>query len=214
MEVKMQFDFKRQTESKRNIDANIKDPQANKHDRYEKRLSFPLRLIHTWTWWYHEPDNGQNEQWVYRLHNISCITFAQDYWRLCNNLKSPSELPIGADYYILKSGISPIWKTAANKRGSQALLTLRREEPNGSRTVDTCWQQYSIAVLAGQFGNHCASVNGTFVRVRATLFEVGFWMHSEATPQERDIIREAASALSESVGRVKCLPHNTDITLL
>lgn len=77
-------------------------------------------LQHQWTFFYNPPQKpAANGEWSSNVKPVTDFSSVEDFWRLFNALKSPSQLTVGSNYHMFKKGIQPEWEDNENKRGGK-----------------------------------------------------------------------------------------------
>ncbi|KHJ49419.1 eukaryotic initiation factor 4E [Trichuris suis] len=140
-------------------------------------------LLHTWIWWYHKPNRQSRGPWSENLHRVTMIDDAVTFWHFYHNLKRPSELPVGADYFIFKADLTPKWETPENARGGRVAVSFNRSNVSSQQ------------VLSGQLEFLCSYINGIFVSVRSKGYKVGLWLHSDSNDDDKKQFREVFKIL-------------------
>ncbi|KFD57733.1 hypothetical protein M513_01403 [Trichuris suis] len=152
-------------------------------------------LLHTWIWWYHKPNRQSRGPWSENLHRVTMIDDAVTFWHFYHNLKRPSELPVGADYFIFKADLTPKWETPENARGGRVAVSFNRSNVSSQQGVNMSWLKFIIAVLSGQLEFLCSYINGIFVSVRSKGYKVGLWLHSDSNDDDKKQFREVFKIL-------------------
>uniref|UniRef100_A0A5S6QMI5 EIF-4F 25 kDa subunit n=1 Tax=Trichuris muris TaxID=70415 RepID=A0A5S6QMI5_TRIMR len=162
---------------------------SDEENEEEDEEDYPA-LSHAWAWWYHKPSGRSRISWRDNLYMITLIDDAVMFWHFYHNLKRPSELPFGSDYFIFKAHLTPNWETPENARGGKVLLSFCRSSAGADHDVNNCWLRFLVSLLSGQMESVCSYVNGIFVSVRTKCYKVGLWLHSDSTEsQKRELLR-------------------------
>lgn len=119
-------------------------------------------LNRRWKLWYNSPEDSNPKlvEWFDNVHEIATIETIEDFWRVFNNLKCPSELSNGSNYYLFQEGIQPQWEDPANKNGGKWIF-----EVSGGMDVDRQWL-YMVLATIGDTLEGCAQITGVTVGVK------------------------------------------------
>ncbi|XP_055609282.1 eukaryotic translation initiation factor 4E-like [Uranotaenia lowii] len=90
----------------------------------ESCIKHPLQFH--WTLWYQEPD--KDKSWGGNLNEVATVGAVEDFWKLCNHIKSPSDLKTGGDCSLFKQGIRPMWEDEKNFRGGRWVINVPRQQ--------------------------------------------------------------------------------------
>merc|ERR1719373_998505 len=84
---------------------------------------FPLQ--YRWTLWHNAP----KKQAVWSKPKYVCaFSTVGDFWRLFNNLNTPSTMVPGSDLHLFKGSVEPEWEHELNKGGGMWTLNLSGQE--------------------------------------------------------------------------------------
>lgn len=78
--------------------GSVADVDDEKVDSYIKH---PLH--NSWNFWFLSSE--KNRSWEDRVTHITGFETVEDFWAVYNHIKTPSDFPMGHDYYLFKSGI-------------------------------------------------------------------------------------------------------------
>ena len=132
------------------------------------------KLEYTWVLWFDSHQKSQNTS-TYGQSRRKVYTFntVEDFWRLYNNIKLPSEFPPGTDYFLFKSGIDPEWEDPSNGNGGSWTLNIDRAS-RSLPDIDTLWMNASMAAVGEQF-DESDEICGLFCSIRAARFRMQLW---------------------------------------
>merc|ERR1711972_1020475 len=71
-----------------------------------------------------------------------------DFWRLFNNLTTPSNLPPGSDLHLFKGSIEPEWEHPLNKGGGIWTVNLKFDDTN---YFDLNWFHTILTMVGNNF---------------------------------------------------------------
>lgn len=132
------------------------------------------KLEYSWVLWFdsHQRSQnantyGQSRRKVYTFHTV------EDFWRLYNNIKLPSEFPPGTDYLLFKNGIDPEWEDQSNANGGCWTLMVDKSSRN-LPDIDTLWMNASMAIVGEQF-DESDEICGLFCSIRPQRFRMQLW---------------------------------------
>ncbi|EFC36589.1 predicted protein [Naegleria gruberi] len=142
------------------------------------RISEPNHTLHnTWTLWYHSPRSKINEQnYKAFFTKVKAFTTIEDFWRLFNNVRSPSCLPIGTTYYLMKDAIKPEWEDPNCINGGEMVFSFAKK----SRQEADQWWLFSCIMCIGEnfigLGDH---ICGCTVANRKSMIRISFWLDTD-----------------------------------
>ena len=132
------------------------------------------KLEYTWVLWFDSHQKSQNTS-TYGQSRRKVYTFStvEDFWRLYNNIKLPSEFPPGTDYLLFKQGIDPEWEDPSNGNGGSWTLNIDKNTRN-LPDIDSLWMNASMAVVGEQF-DESDEICGLFCSIRSGRFRMQLW---------------------------------------
>lgn len=74
----------------------------------------------------------------------------QDFWRLFNNIKPPSDFVPNTDYFLFKDGIEPEWEDPRNEKGGCWSISIDKSS-RGAPDIDDIWYKTALALIGDQF---------------------------------------------------------------
>lgn len=151
------------------------------------------KLEYTWVLWFDSHQKSQNAN-TYGQSRRKVYTFdtVEDFWRLYNNIKLPSEFPAGTDYLLFKAGIDPEWEDPSNGKGGSWTLNIdktTRDLPD----IDTLWMNASMALI-GEMFDESDEICGLFCSIRATRARIQLWTRNG---DKDDAMRSVGKQLKE-----------------
>ncbi|XP_055383562.1 eukaryotic translation initiation factor 4E1 [Condylostylus longicornis] len=151
-------------------------------------LKHPLE--NTWTLWYLE--NDRTKSWEELQNEITSFDTVEDFWSLCNHIKSASEIKIGSDYSLFKKGIRPMWEDNANKKGGRWVITLERKQ---HKILDNIWLDVLLSLIGEAFDNS-TEICGAVLNVRSKFDKISVWT---ANGKNEEGIMEIGRKLKENL---------------
>ncbi|XP_055601934.1 eukaryotic translation initiation factor 4E-like [Uranotaenia lowii] len=133
-------------------------------------IKHPLHF--QWTLGYQEPD--KNKSWGDNLKEAATVGTVEDFRKLYNHIKSPSDLKTGCDYSPFKQGLRPMWEDEKNFRGGQWVINV------------------------GEVFDNPEEICGAVVNVPQKMDKIAIWtstvMNRDAPMQEKAISRIFATS--------------------
>jgi len=141
---------------------------------FDPTISHPLK--YSWTLWYDAQLAGgkRPSTWGDNIKEIFSFSTIEDFWRLHNNMTSPSQLQLGSTYSLFKNGIEPKWEDPANEGGGKWTAVIQRQK--GLWNLDKLWLYLMLACI-GQILEEDGSENvcGAVVNVRKGQDKLCLW---------------------------------------
>lgn len=141
--------------------------------------------LHTsWTLWYYE--NIKDRKWEDNLVPIITFGTVEDFWAAYNYLEPASNLQIGSDYALFKTGIKPMWEDEQNKPGGRWLISLDKSRGQAQDNLDIYWLDLMLLMIGEGFGEHGEVVNGAVINRRIKGNKIALWT-SDANKREANM---------------------------
>lgn len=134
------------------------------------------RLKATWTMWYDTPDPTKKpdpNNWHANMKQIKTFDTVEDFWRLFNNMNTPSELKLQSNYHLFKEGIMPAWEDPQNAKGGKWVLQLNTTAAE-KKLLDELWL-FTILEMIGEGFDDCAEICGIVVSLRKSRNRIAIW---------------------------------------
>ncbi|XP_055587674.1 eukaryotic translation initiation factor 4E-like [Uranotaenia lowii] len=151
----------------------------------ESCIKHPLQFH--WTLWYQEPD--KEKSWGGNLKEVATVGAVEDFWKLCNHIKSPSDLKTGGDCSLFKQGIRPMWEDEKNFRGGRWVINVPRQQHH---ELDEYWLD-TIWCRIGEVFDDPEEICGAVVDVRPKMNRIAIWtstvMNRDAPMPEKAVSR-------------------------
>ncbi|VVB12642.1 unnamed protein product [Arabis nemorensis] len=117
-------------------------------------------LEHSWTFWFDNPSvKLKQTTWGSSLRSVFTFSTVEEFWSLYNNMRHPSKLALGADFYCFKHNIEPKWEDPICANGGKWTMTFPKEKS------DKCWL-YTLLALIGEQFDHGDEICGAVVNIR------------------------------------------------
>ena len=119
--------------------SNTDNTNTNTNSKHNEKSQLPLQF--KWTLWYNGPSKTWKDKKVKRIGSFATVPY---FWRLFNNICTPSQLHPGSDYHLFKGTIKPEWEDPFNQNGGS--ITYRF---NGisQKDMDRAWFVYFILFI-------------------------------------------------------------------
>jgi translation initiation factor 4E len=142
-----------------------------------------LPLHSKWTLWYDHPKLAPSgSDWKENLKQCGSFDNVGTFWRIYNNLKPASSLPMQSNYSVFRHGIQPSWEDASNCHGGKFVFTIGKKESKQGR-CDEQWLFTVLAVIGETMDATGDQVNGAVVSIRKSQDRVALWLKSS----DRDV---------------------------
>lgn len=126
-------------------------------------------LEHSWTFWFDNPfAKSKQAAWGSSIRSIHTFSTVEDFWSLYNNIRHPSKLDVGADFYCFKSNIEPKWEDPICANGGKWTINCARGKS------DTFWLYTLLAMIGEQF-DYGDEICGVVVNVRGKQERIALW---------------------------------------
>ena len=148
-------------------------PSINK----EVQVKHPLE--NSWTLWYFK--NDRSKSWEVNQKPVISVQTIEDFWAIINYTTSISEVGVGCDYSLFKTGIKPMWEDEKNCEGGRWLINLDKSQRQ--RCLNQFWMETMLCLIGEAFEKNEDIVNGAVVNVRNRGDKISLWM-SNSTKME------------------------------
>ncbi|ESQ55611.1 hypothetical protein EUTSA_v10026131mg [Eutrema salsugineum] len=127
------------------------------------------QLEHSWTFWFDNPSvKSKQTTWGSSLRSVFTFSTVEEFWSLYNNMRHPSKLAGGADFYCFKHNIEPKWEDPICANGGKWTMTFPKEKS------DKCWL-YTLLALIGEQFDHGDEICGAVVNIRGKQERISIW---------------------------------------
>lgn len=151
-------------------------------------------LEYRWTLWFDSHIKGQSSS-NYGESRRKVFTFGtvEDFWRLFNNIKMPSEFQPNTDYCLFKEGIEPEWEDARNEKGGSWTVQTTRQD---AKEADDYWMTASMAMVGEQL-DEGEEICGLFCSIRNRGNRIQIWTRNA---DNEDAQKSIGKQLKEVMG--------------
>eukprot|EP00126_Sphaerothecum_destruens_P014040 Sdes_comp24078_c0_seq1m22140 len=108
-------------------------------------------LQNKWTFWYDlQERKATDDNWGQGMREVYSFDTVEDFWAIYNNILPASALPLGASYFLFKSGIHPSWEDPKNANGGRFFYAFPKNEVKGKDRKDTLndlWLDILLALI-------------------------------------------------------------------
>ncbi|CAH8276215.1 unnamed protein product [Arabidopsis lyrata] len=126
-------------------------------------------LEHSWTFWFDNPSvKSKQTTWGSSLRPVFTFSTVEEFWSLYNNMKHPSKLAHGADFYCFKHNIEPKWEDPICANGGKWTMNFPKEKS------DKSWL-YTLLALIGEQFDHGDEICGAVVNIRGKQERISIW---------------------------------------
>jgi translation initiation factor 4E len=138
----------------------------------------PVELNANWTMWFDNPRMADPEkEWKDNLTNCGSFDTIEKFWRIFNNLKPASQLPVNSNYHVFREGVIPMWEDPANKEGGKFVLTMPKKDSRTGR-CDEWWLYTVLAIIGETLDADGDEVCGAVVSIRKNQDRIALWLKS------------------------------------
>lgn len=142
------------------------------------------QLKHTWTLYYDAQLFGGKRppqaQWGDNIKEVYTFNTVEDFWRMHNNLASPSQIQSGCTFSLFKKGIQPKWEDPKNAKGGKWTIMVNK----GKGQIDQLWLWIMLACIGEVLEDEGQDdICGCVVNIRKNPDKINLWT-SEAQKDE------------------------------
>lgn len=111
----------------------------------------PHMLKDKWTLWYDVPaaKKATQQTWASNLKEICVISSVEEFWAMFQHIPKPSEVVLGGNYYLFRTGIKPMWEDPENAAGGKWSFNIARG--TGSK-LDHFWLLTMLGCISNAAG--------------------------------------------------------------
>jgi len=137
------------------------------------------KLHRKWVFWFDNPKLADpNMSWKENLKNCGSFDTPELFWRIFNNMKPTSQLPVNSNYHIFREGIEPMWEDPENMNGGKFVLTVPKKESRQGK-ADELFLKTLLAVIGETIDATGDIVCGTVVSTRKSQDRIALWLKSD-----------------------------------
>ena len=134
---------------------------ATQHQQEEEKQPV-FQLSQKWTLWYGRWDAPAQ---------VMTFDTLNEFWRLFNNIKCPSELPPKMDYHLFKQGITPMSEDVHNVEGGSLSIECSHNE------IARFWLHSVLSIIGHNFTDQ-DYICGIMINVRPKFGRIQLWIRS------------------------------------
>ena len=159
----------------------------------------PLEATPLWSGWElwcdfpQRPNRGQRLlergaahqfNWLDTIKSVGIFDTAEGFWGLHDCVLPPSKLPNGANLYLFRKNIPPMWEHEANRRGGKWLVSF---EPERSPDADEAWTTLCLNAIGENVPCNEVELCGVVVSKRKAGYRLAVWTRNahDATAQTK-----------------------------
>lgn len=129
-------------------------------------------LQHTWCLWVLMHKQSTKDNWQNSQMNVHAFNTVEDFWRLFNNIKSPSRLGI-IDFSLFKKDIAPAWEDDTCRQGGRWVSKIDKMRP---QDFDELWLTLLLTIIGENLGDAGHCVCGAVVSSRQKNSKMALWL--------------------------------------
>eukprot|EP00397_Hematodinium_sp_SG-2012_P056647 GEMP01070106.1.p1 GENE.GEMP01070106.1~~GEMP01070106.1.p1 ORF type:complete len:251 (+),score=37.36 GEMP01070106.1:47-754(+) len=131
-------------------------------------------LHNKWGFWCKLPAMGSKDQsWQNSQQLIHEFSTVESFWRLFNNIQSPSSVAQQFDYSLFKHGIHPSWEDETVSQGGRWLARLDKMKPE---KFDEAWLHLVLALIGESAGDLGHYICGVVVSCKGKSKKLALWI--------------------------------------
>lgn len=151
-------------------------------ETYAESLSESHALEDAWTLWFQkQKDSGtvNAKSWLEGLTEVMTFSTVEEFWRMYNNIKTPTEMPAGTDYCVFKEGIAPKWEAPEHTAGGGVWRATYQQGSLEAEVLNKIWLYALLACIGADFGHEeYESITGLYLSLRRGRVKVELWCRS------------------------------------
>jgi len=170
-------------------DSGIQTPNS----REEVATTHPLHR--SWCFWVLIHSSSAKDNWQHSQKKVHEFTTVEEFWRLFNNIKTPSRLGT-IDCSVFKKDVAPAWEDETCKNGGRWIAKIDRMKP---QDFDTLWMNLTLTLIGEGLGPQGGCVCGAVVSARNKASKVALWI-SDSSEEKAMPIGEAYHSILKDAG--------------
>lgn len=115
---------------------------------------------------------AQSPTWLDTIRSLGLFDTAEGFWGIHECTLPPSRLPNGANYYLFRHNVAPMWEQEANRRGGKWVAQFTVEQGGD---VDRAWMELCMAAVGEQMPCSEEELCGVCVSKRRSGYKVSVW---------------------------------------
>lgn len=129
-------------------------------------------LENNWTLWHFKPVPG-SKNWMENQHKLLEFETVEGFWSVYNNIILVSELGMGQQYSLFKTGIEPMWEDPGNKDGGRWLINIPGNVSD--KDLDRYWLETLLCLIGEAFEEAAKDVCGAVINIGPKISKLGVW---------------------------------------
>jgi translation initiation factor 4E len=117
------------------------------------------------------------------LNEVGSFASVEGFWQVFHHVLLPSQLEMGANYHLFKSGIKPTWEDSSNAEGGKWAVRFTNREKGH---VDYYWLNIAMAVI-GETIDEGDEICGAVFSKRKGGDRIAIWIRSK--DKEAELMR-------------------------
>jgi translation initiation factor 4E len=166
---------------------------------FDPNVKHPLK--YAWTLYYDaELSAGKRPStWGDNIKQVYQFGTVEDFWRLYNNISSPSQLQFGCTYSVFKKGIEPKWEDPSNEKGGKWTAIIGKQKG----LLDRMWMWMLLACIGQVLEEDGDAICGAVVNVRRQQDKLCIWMRDS---NDKDGVLKVGHALKKALELPESFP--------
>lgn len=138
-------------------------------------------LHNEWCLWVLLHNQSKKDNWQNSQMNVHAFRTVEDFWRLYNNIKSPSRVGV-IDFSVFKKDIAPAWEDETCRRGGRWFAKIDKMR---AQEFDELWLTLILTMIGESFGEQGSCICGSVVSFRAKSSKIALWV---SVPDESQVL--------------------------
>lgn len=161
-------------------DDEKKEEQSSSNDDNNNISSSSTETSHRkWVLWFDNPRFAEEgAPWRDNLKQCGTINTGESFWRVYNNVKPITQLPLNSNYHIFKEGVEPMWEDVENINGGKFVLTVPKKETRAGKLED--WWLCTLLAIVGETMDVSGNVIcGAVLSTRKAQDRIALWLNTD-----------------------------------
>lgn len=159
-------------------------------------------LKRSWTLWFDTPKADSKPNWFDNVSNVFSFSTVENFWRLYNNIESPTYLKPKSNYYLFQKDIPPMWEHAANGKGGKWVIEV---SPHQS---DSCWLNLVLSLI-GDSIEGADDITGIIIGIKSKKHKISIWTKDANNEESCIAIGKSIKEILKLNNTLYYLPHDT-----
>jgi translation initiation factor 4E len=183
------------------------DDDEGQDDRDDNQEDHPLER--QWVLWYDPATTKDWNKWFESLHQVYTFNTIEDFWRLYNNIESPSNLKPRTSYFVFVNGVQPMWEHEANRKGGKWFVEF--DTRSKTADLDQLWM-YALLAAIGESLPASESVLGIQVSaVKNNRGKINVWTKDALDEESNMKIGQSLKDLWKLTWPISYVAHDDSI---